>query len=231
MSQEPGKRPGKEPGNEPRTKGERTRARILDSATELFSRSGYNSVSLREIAAHAGMTHAGLLHHFPGKEPLLLEVLSRRDEDDAAYLFPGLLGRGPDPVVAAARHPAAERLNRLVAVVGRNSRTPGLVALYAKLSAEASEPGHPARAYFVKRYRVLRAEIGALLGELFASSEPPVAADPHAVAQQLLALMDGLQTQWLLEPAAVPMEERVWEFLWNYGLAPPVAPERGPVSH
>ncbi|MEU3729296.1 TetR/AcrR family transcriptional regulator [Streptomyces sp. NPDC033538] len=205
----------------PRTKGERTRARILDSATELFSRSGYNSVSLREIAAHAGLTHAGLLHHFPGKEPLLLEVLSRRDEDDAAFLFPGLLGGEPAPPVAAAGPFAAERLNRLVAVVGRNSRTPGLVALYAKLSAEASEPGHPARAYFVKRYQLLRAEIGALLGELFESSEPPVVADPNTVAQQLLALMDGLQTQWLLEPAAVPMEERVWEFLEDHGFHRP----------
>ncbi|GAA4015727.1 TetR/AcrR family transcriptional regulator [Streptomyces marokkonensis] len=205
----------------PRTKGERTRARILDSATELFSRSGYNSVSLREIAAHAGLTHAGLLHHFPGKEPLLLEVLSRRDEDDAASLFPGLLGSDPAPPVAAAGPSAAERLNRLVAVVGRNSRTPGLVALYAKLSAEASEPGHPARTYFVRRYQLLRAEIGALLGELFESYEPSVAADPDAVAQQLLALMDGLQTQWLLEPAAVPMEERVWEFLGSHGLHRP----------
>lgn len=208
----------------PRTKGERTRARILDSATELFSRSGYNSVSLREIAAHAGLTHAGLLHHFPGKEPLLLEVLSRRDEDDAASLFPGLLGGDRPPAATEARPSAAERLHRLVGVVGRNSRTPGLVALYAKLSVEASEPGHPARGYFVKRYTLLRAEIGALLGELFDASEPPVAADPRAVAQQLLALMDGLQTQWLLEPVAVPMEERVWEFLGTYGLAPGAAP-------
>ncbi|MFD8430346.1 TetR/AcrR family transcriptional regulator [Streptomyces coelicoflavus] len=213
---------------EPRTKGERTRARILDSATELFSRSGYNSVSLREIAAHAGMTHAGLLHHFAGKEPLLLEVLSRRDEDDAAFLFPGLLGGDP-PSTDGTGPGAEERLRRLVGVVGRNSQTPGLVALYAKLSAEASEPAHPAHSYFVKRYQVLRAEIAALLGELFEASEPPVAADPRAVAQQLLALMDGLQTQWLLEPAAVPMEQRVWEFLAHYGLAP--AAEWGTVSH
>ncbi|MFI7420570.1 TetR/AcrR family transcriptional regulator [Nonomuraea sp. NPDC049684] len=48
-------------------KGERTRARILDSATELFSRSGFHAVSLRDIAAHAGLTHAGLLHHFPAR--------------------------------------------------------------------------------------------------------------------------------------------------------------------
>ncbi|HEX2315673.1 MAG TPA: TetR family transcriptional regulator, partial [Thermomonospora sp.] len=32
------------------TKGERTRARILDSAAELFARSGFAAVSLRDIA-------------------------------------------------------------------------------------------------------------------------------------------------------------------------------------
>ncbi|MEU2655955.1 helix-turn-helix domain-containing protein [Streptomyces sp. NPDC007325] len=208
----------------PRAKGERTRARILDSATELFARSGYNPVSLREIAAHAGMTHAGLLHHFPGKEQLLLEVLGRRDEEDAALLFPGLL---TDSAAPGAAPSPAERLTRVVGVVGRNSRTPGLVALYAKLSAEASEPGHPARAYFVKRYQVLRAELTSLLGELFEASPPPSPVPASAVAQQLLAMMDGLQTQWLLEPEAVPMEERVWEFLGAYGLSPAAAPGAG----
>ncbi|WP_406141457.1 TetR/AcrR family transcriptional regulator [Streptomyces sp. NBC_01089] len=197
---------------EPRTKGERTRARILDSAAELFSRSGFNAVSLREIAACAGLTHAGLLHHFPGKEQLLLEVLSRRDETDAAWLFPRIL----EP--AAPEPPPAERLRRVVELVGRNSRTPGLVGLYAKLSAEASGPDHPAHHYFVERYRRLRAELGALLGALFAAADPPVRAEPQAVAVQLLALLDGLQTQWLLEPGAVSMEDSVRDFLGRYGL-------------
>ncbi|MER7810874.1 TetR/AcrR family transcriptional regulator [Streptomyces sp900116325] len=205
---------------EPRTKGERTRARILDSATELFSCSGFNGVSLREIAAHAGLTHAGLLHHFPGKESLLLEVLSRRDRADAAGLFPRIVEPGaPEP-------PRAERLRRLAAVIARNSGTPGLVSLYAKLSVEASAPEHPAHSYFVERCRRLRAEIGALLEELFAAAEPPVKAEPDPAAVQLLALMDGLQTQWLLEPGVVPMEALVRDFLGRYGLHTDEAPEQ-----
>ncbi|MEU3223976.1 helix-turn-helix domain-containing protein [Streptomyces sp. NPDC006976] len=194
------------------TKGERTRARILDSATELFARSGFHAVSLRDIAAHAGLTHAGLLHHFPGKEALLLDVLSLRDETDARRLFPGALGPGgpePDP---------AERLRRLVDVVARNAGTPGLVALYAKLSAEASDPEHPAHHYFVRRYQLLRRETTGLLAELFAAAGPDARGDAAAVAQQLLALMDGLQTQWLLEPGAVDMAEQVRAFLRRYGL-------------
>ncbi|MGW0552334.1 TetR/AcrR family transcriptional regulator [Streptomyces altiplanensis] len=206
-----------EPENAPRrpSKGERTRARILDSATELFSRSGFNAVSLRDIAAHAGLTHAGLLHHFPGKEALLTEVLGRRDRTDAQSVFPGIVHPGtPEPG-------PGERLRRLVGLVARNAGTPGIVALYAKLSAEATDPGHPAHHYFKERYRVLREEMTVLVEALQAEAGPAaVRSDPATVARQLLALMDGLQTQWLLEPEAVVMEELVRDFLRRLGLDP-----------
>lgn len=206
------------------SKGERTRARIMESATELFARSGFHAVSLRDIAAHAGLTHAGLLHHFPGKEALLLEVLSHRDQVDAQSLFPGILR--PD----APEPEPAERLRRLVEVVARNARTPGLVALYAKLAAEASDPEHPAHQYFVKRYRVLRREMTELLEALFAAAGPEAEGDPAAVAQQCLALMDGLQTQWLLEPDTVDMAEQVRAFLRTHGLRPERGEAAGEVS-
>ncbi|MFE9249182.1 TetR/AcrR family transcriptional regulator [Streptomyces sp. NPDC007088] len=198
------------------SKGDRTRARILDAATELFSRSGFHAVSLRDIAAHAGLTHAGLLHHFPGKEALLTQVLSRRDQEDAERLFP------PD-----ASSDPTERLMRLVYVVARNARTPGLVGLYVKLSGEASDPDHPARAYFVNRYRVLRERTTVLFTRLFAEHEPPLHHDPASVAQQLLALMDGLQTQWLLEPGAVDMHTSVRAFLHQLGVTLPPTPWPG----
>ncbi|MFF2225352.1 TetR/AcrR family transcriptional regulator [Streptomyces globisporus] len=201
------------------SKGERTRARILDSATDLFSRSGFHAVSLRDIAAHAGMTHAGLLHHFPGKDALLIEVLERRDRIDARELFPGIARPGA-PVPAPA-----ERLRLLIGVVARNARTPGLVALYAKLSAEATDPAHPAHGYFTRRYRLLRAEVSDLVRALQDEAGHPGDLDPAVVAGQLLALMDGLQTQWLLEPGVVPMEALVRDFLDRLGLLPADGPE------
>ncbi|ASY36268.1 MULTISPECIES: TetR/AcrR family transcriptional regulator [unclassified Streptomyces] len=205
------------PQSAPRpSKGDRTRARILDAATALFSRSGFHAVSLRDIAAHAGLTHAGLLHHFPGKEALLTQVLSRRDAEDAARLFP------PD-----ASGDPTERLMRLVYVVARNAHTPGLVGLYAKLSGEASDPEHPAHDYFVERYRLLRERTTVLFARLFAEHEPPLPHDPASVAQQLLALMDGLQTQWLLEPAAVDMQASVRAYLTELGLVLPPTPWTG----
>ncbi|MEW2354122.1 helix-turn-helix domain-containing protein [Spirillospora sp. NPDC029432] len=208
MTEQNPRRPSRRP-----SKGERTRASILDSATELFSKSGFHAVSLRDIAAHAGLTHAGLLHHFPGKEDLLIRVLGRRDRADARYMFaPGIEDR------------PAELIDIVVGIVSRNMRTPGLVGLYVKISGEAADPEHPAHAYFVDRYRVLRARLTDAFAALFAAADPPPGHDPAVVARQFLALMDGLQTQWLLDPDAIDMHADVVAFLRQLGLTIEISP-------
>jgi AcrR family transcriptional regulator len=46
------------------------RARIRNAALELFGAEGVNRVSLRAVAARAGVSHALVLHHFASKEGL-----------------------------------------------------------------------------------------------------------------------------------------------------------------
>ena len=48
--------------------------RILESAWELFREKGYEKVSLRAIAEHAGTTVGNLTYHYPQKEDLLLAM-------------------------------------------------------------------------------------------------------------------------------------------------------------
>jgi AcrR family transcriptional regulator len=188
------------------TKGDRTKDRIVEAAADLFSRSGYLAVSQRDIAAAANITHAGLLHHFPGgKDELLMQVLARRDAIDAAVLFDEDLG-------------AWEHLEHTVHIVERNARTPGLVALYAKLSNEASDADHPAHTYFRRRYEILRTHFAAILGELVDRGDGRTGPDPDAAAQQLIALLDGLQTQWLLAPGEIDMRGRLLDFLTLLGI-------------
>ncbi len=188
------------------TKGDRTKDRIVEAAAELFSRSGYLAVSQRDIAAAADITHAGLLHHFPGgKDELLMRVLERRDAIDAAVLFDEHLG-------------AWEHLDHTIRIVERNARTPGLVALYAKLSNEASDADHPAHTYFRRRYEILRAHFAGILGELVVRGDGQARPDPDAAAQQLIALLDGLQTQWLIAPGEIDMRSRLLDFLTLLGV-------------
>jgi AcrR family transcriptional regulator len=54
------------------------RAKILDSAFNLFQRQGYNGTSMLEIAAAAGVTGGAMHHHFPTKKALGLAVVTEK---------------------------------------------------------------------------------------------------------------------------------------------------------
>ena len=123
-------------------KGRATREEILDAAMQLFGEVGYHTASLREVASRVGISHPGLLHHFSSKAVLLAAVLERRDEVDEAA-FEADLAAGHDYFDALAR------------LIERNAARPGIVELFATLSAEATSPDHPAHAYFQDRYRTV----------------------------------------------------------------------------
>jgi TetR/AcrR family transcriptional repressor of nem operon len=53
-----------------------TRERIIESARKLFNQHGFDSVSVRQIMAGAGLTHGGFYDYFQGKSDLYTEVLS-----------------------------------------------------------------------------------------------------------------------------------------------------------
>lgn len=173
-------------------KGRAKRAEIIDHATALFGEAGYRGVSLREIAARCAISHPGLLHHFATKEALLTAVLERRDEEDEER-FIAQAGGGVD------------QLRRVVALAAHNEQRRGIVELYAVLSAEATAADHPAHDFFVRRYRTTIATMtgayaqAAVQGALHASVAPAIAA------RELVALMDGLQLQWLLDDGATHM--------------------------
>ena len=68
--------------NEPKYKlsvrnAQTTRERLLDAAEALFADSGYNAVSMREIARHAKVNLAAAGYHFGSKENLFTESLMR----------------------------------------------------------------------------------------------------------------------------------------------------------
>jgi AcrR family transcriptional regulator len=177
-------------------KGRAKRSEIVEAATALFGEVGYRSASLREIASRCGISHPGLLHHFASKELLLQAVLEHRDRVDAE-------GVGFD------ESRGASTLSRIVALVGRNAQRRAIVELFATLSAESAADDHPAHAYFVERYR----NVVEILARAYAEAkEDGVLADgidPEDASRELVALMDGLQVQWLLNPSETDMQRLV----------------------
>jgi AcrR family transcriptional regulator len=66
------------PPSQPVTKGERTRAVLLNAAKRLFVSKGYHGTSMREIADEAGLALGGIYNHFGNKEDIFVRVLMER---------------------------------------------------------------------------------------------------------------------------------------------------------
>jgi AcrR family transcriptional regulator len=192
---ESGDRPAEPSSTQPSRRGpyRKTAGRqqeILDAALAVFGRAGYRSGSIREIAEAVGISQPGLLHHFESKNALLTAVLRHRDEQSRAfYSLP--LGIGT--------------LVSTVKVVEFNVARPGIVELYCVLSAEATAEDHPAHDYFTERYSYLRGVIGQALENMREAGQLAPGVKPAVTARGSLALMDGLQVQWLLNPESVDM--------------------------
>ncbi|MFG2730400.1 TetR family transcriptional regulator [Streptomyces canus] len=174
---------GERPARRAYAKGEARRAEILAAALEVFAEQGYRGSSLSDIAEGTGVSASGILHHFGSKDALLTAVLDERERLNKER-FP------------AESHPAeaAEYFRELVAY---NTTQPGLVRLFATLAAEAADPDHPAHAWFVERYEGAREHVRTVLSEDLASLSE---AEREATVQLFMAVSDGLQTQWLLDP-------------------------------
>jgi AcrR family transcriptional regulator len=56
------------------TRPDNRRTLLLDEAARLFGARGYDSTSMRDIAAAVGMLPGSLYYHFPSKEDLLVAV-------------------------------------------------------------------------------------------------------------------------------------------------------------
>ncbi|MEU4523486.1 TetR/AcrR family transcriptional regulator [Amycolatopsis sp. NPDC024027] len=183
-------------------KGRIRREDIITAAAAAYGELGYHGSSLREIAKRVGISHAGLLYYFPTKEALLAAVLERRDAEDAEReqltVPPGL---------AVLRH--------FVALAEHNVRHPGIVDLYSRLAAEAVAADHPAHEYFVRHYRAARDGVHESFEALAARGELRDGVEPAMAALTFIALMDGLQVQWLTVPGAVDLVGSLRFYLQN----------------
>lgn len=184
----------------PYRKTQQVRERILDAGLEVFAQSGYRKGSLREVAERVDMSEAGLLHHFPSKSALLAEVLAHRD------------ARARE-IVDIDAEDGLVTLAGLVRLARYNAERPGVVELYCVLSAEATDPSHPAHDYFVSRYQGLRTTIGEIFERAKQAGHLREGVDPYRAACRLIAIWDGLQVQWLLDRDSLDMADDLADHL------------------
>ena len=168
-------------------KGVAKRDEILTAALEVVAREGYGHASLKELADAVGLTLAGVLHYFDSKEDLFVEVLRRSDQLAWARIGP------PQGAVTG---------KNFLANLSDNTKRPGLTQLYVQLAAIAAAGEGPARTYFESRNRDFHLWVAESL-RLEREAVPGFAADldPLLATRIIMAVADGLQNQWLMDPS------------------------------
>ncbi|SDJ26304.1 transcriptional regulator, TetR family [Frankineae bacterium MT45] len=170
--------------------GDARRAEIVQAALELFAERGYKGASLAQIAQRVGITQQAVLYHFQTKQQLLVAALEDRDRQDRAWWAE----------TSEAAQGSLDFLQLCQRLVEHNAQRAAYVRMFTVLAGDSVTEGHPAHAFFRARYSRLR--------ELFA---PALAAVYSRTGQQgpsvavVLAILDGLQLQWLLDPETFDM--------------------------
>lgn len=201
----------------PYTKSAEVQRKIVDGAMKAFAELGYTATTMAEVARRAGISHNGLLHHFPTKEDLLVAVLERRDEQVAAQMASEEDAGPADDAGAAlassvhAIDPAKVSLANLI--------------LDANLSGEACVEDHPAHQALADRYATIRRYYGRLLATLESEGRLSVDVDPATLGTMFLALGEGLRHQWLYDPDGVDVAASMQAFL-DLAVAPEASAAR-----
>jgi AcrR family transcriptional regulator len=191
------------------------RDRLVRSALQAYATNGYAGSSLSQIATAAGLTNAGLLHHFPSKEDLLVAVLQERDRvDGERFNLRGFVG--------------LKALDALVHLVEANTSTPGLVRAFTVLMGESAAEDHPAGRWFRERYPRRCDNLAAALRAGVDRGQIRPETDCDAVAVEIIAMMDGLQVQWVLDPERVDMARLFAHYIGTVRRAVQVTVDQSP---
>lgn len=181
-------------------KGEERRRLILEAATRLFARGGFNTVSLADVANEVGLTQAGLLHHFPSKNALLMGMLEERErmfrESNEQR---ELLGKNYFESFVGSLH--------------ENERNPEMVQLFTILSSESLIDDNPSKEWFVNHYDQMVSRAEEEIGKIIDVAKLPPDVSAKDIARAVIGLADGLRLQWLMDPDSVDRPGTILKFV------------------
>jgi AcrR family transcriptional regulator len=166
---------------------------ILQVASEHFAQHGFHGAILSAIAEAVGLTEPGLLHYFPSKVDLLQGVLDYRDQADKLKYE------------AVLEQEKISLFSALQDLVSFNQQRPGLVQLFTVMVGESINQEHPSHDFFVQRYQLLRKTLIDFFKNAAVSEGYRTDVDLEQLVVLIIAVLDGLQIQWLLDPENVNM--------------------------
>ncbi|TCQ97323.1 TetR family transcriptional regulator [Neorhizobium sp. JUb45] len=171
-------------------KGALTRSAILKGAVELFGENGYRATTMNQIASRAGVVQSALHHHFGGKDQLLEAVLNLH--------YPPAASRPDIEAVAQGR---SDFVDEVLQAAYRNARDRELVRFFSVMTGESLTGDHPAHAFFVARYDLVRQGFADAIAQAKRVESEESKRLILSLVSILFAASDGLQMQWLRNPS------------------------------
>lgn len=175
--------------------GEDTKRALLDAAKRLVVERGYGGASVRELAAVAGTNIGAVNYHFGSRENLLNEAILEffLEWGDRVGGVDVVSGAGPLEQLAAHARPT---------VAGIAGAQPAFVMFLEALLQSRRSPQLHER--LVEHYAEQRRRAGEFIAAASVGGGELPSRMMEVVASYMLAVVDGLQLQGLLDPEAVP---------------------------
>lgn len=169
------------------------RQKIIAAATSLVMERGVKGTSLADISNAAGISKGTLFYHFSAKDDLIYELTEQHfDEITRASL---------KRVAQMQNIPLQEILyESLLNMLQAENR--GKLNLYLLQEAVIEKPALKKR--FASKYEEFQMLAGQFL-EIVAPQMDPAKA--KVLSRIVVAIVDGLIIQWLLDPEAIPVKE------------------------
>jgi AcrR family transcriptional regulator len=173
------------------------RQQIVDTAIGRFARYGYRGTTIAAIAEDLGVTDSSVLHYFESKRAILEAALDSENQAADAVLT-AYLSRG-----------GIEALLGLASWGEYMEAHAESTSMYLLLTAEALATGSELGGRFDLRYRTLALRLTEALRAGIEAGEIKANVDAEHEALALIAFMDGVRLQWLLNKGAYPLDAHV----------------------
>ncbi|MBC8328258.1 MAG: TetR/AcrR family transcriptional regulator [Planctomycetes bacterium] len=196
-------------------------AKLAESAFELFSESGFEAVTIDEIAAHAGVTKGSFYSHYRSKQEVVHAA--------CAHYYRGYQRRVHEALASLAD--PLERLTRVLelsvrtCVLDRGNRV-FTTEIFARLLQDDE-----VRKGWAQFYDTVREMYVGLLMAVEAAGQLEI-VDSRAAVDLMLAAMEGVKMRAAFEPRIGDAEEQRAVVAGLLGIlsAPPFQPAPAPVS-
>lgn len=175
-----------------RTKGERTRERIMDVAYQSIIEKGFAATSIEELVEASGITKSGFFYHFRDKNDLARQLFDRFLAEDEAIF---------DTLEARSRELSDDPLQSLLILLNlyaqmmdaRDELHPGCMVATVTYQERIFDPA--LKQMNVEYLLRMRERFARWFGEIMRTNRPRVEVDVDALADHLTVVVEGAIVQ------------------------------------